>query len=172
MALAVCAVSIAFAPHALHSAFPGSRASRSPVPVAGEPLPPRDPLVEKATGGGWSGLLPARRNLIAVGTIGCISALLPDTPLGQLLNAPPLQTEKSDVPLDDAGIAFKTEQTLVPGGGLAVLVGYQLIRRLAAPRLEEAARERRAAEQEATSTAADSKAAAPADDESGGPQAS
>jgi len=62
------------------------------VVAADDPnLPKRDAEVDRATGGGWSSILPNARGLIIVAALGLTSYLAPDTALGRWLGEPPIQ---------------------------------------------------------------------------------
>lgn len=114
--------------------------SRAGVPrAASDPLPPRDPEVERATGGGWSSLLPGRRGLVVLGGLGLCSAFLGNTTLGRWLNEPLFVETAVEQEVDAAGTPYGPSTLKKPSGGLAILILYQVIARFARPRLEERA---------------------------------
>ena len=131
----------------IHDSFVSAKTSRSGVAAVRLQLEPRDPEVERATGGGWRRLLPNRGGLIAAGVIGTIAVAFPDSPIGQFLNEPPARTVKQDK-VDDIGIVYGETSNLQPTGGLALIVGYQLFARVVRPKLREAAKEREEQQQQ------------------------
>lgn len=108
---------------------------------------PRDPEVERATGGGWGTFRPNRVGLVAAGVVGVIAGFFPDSPIGRALNEPPVKSQKESK-VDVIGVEYGTTETLKPAGGLLVIGAYVGFTRLVRPRLEAAARERREAREE------------------------
>jgi hypothetical protein len=108
-----------------------TRRSRRREPKMQGGLEPRDPEVERATGGGWRLLFPSRIGLLLAGVVGAVTVFLPDTPIGRVLNEPPVKTTKESAALDDLGIAYKTSETLTPSLGLLLLLGYPVAREYA-----------------------------------------
>lgn len=105
--------------------------SRARPVLAQEPNEPRDPEVERETGGGWSSLLPRSEVIVFIGAVGLLSTT--DTGIGRALNAP--LVKKVDLPdrTDDAGTAYAEQQGLAPTAGLALLVAWNVFGRTIRP---------------------------------------
>ena len=112
-------------------------------PFGGDPKKKRDEEVARATGGGWSSILPRRNNLLAVLAIGAVSYFAGDTPLGEALNGPIIAQKPIDQQVDDAGTPYGPTTAAAPTAGLALLVVWNLVGALARRPLEAAAKEKR-----------------------------
>lgn len=126
------------------STRPAHFASRHQVITAiNDPNEPRDPMVERATSGGWGALLPRRGAIINVVAIGAVAALAgDDTWLGRALNSSPFETQEVQR-YDDAGTPLEPTEKLAPTAGLALIVGYNLFGLFFRRPLEKQARELR-----------------------------
>ena len=114
-------------------------------------MPERDKEVEKATGGGWSSILPSRSAVLAIAGFGVVSALAPKGSfVDEALNAPMMKRVEKEQAVDDAGTSYgASSANALNIGGVGVIVLYQLVRRVAAPRLAAMARDARASTPEA-----------------------
>ena len=114
-------------------------------------MEPRDPMVDRETGGGWSSLLPNRNAVVALALIGGTSYFSQGTKLGDWLSAPPLKQVPKEQQLDDAGTPFGPDTQASLTGGFGVLIAYNFFSVVARPRFAAYMREKR--EQEASESA-------------------
>jgi hypothetical protein len=113
-------------------------ASRLQGPIRAK-FEPRDPEVEKATGGGWSSILPRRGALVPIALLGVFSLLSTKVPALEKFNAPLIQSVAVEQKVDAAGIPFGPEtEKEVNVYGIGTIVAYQALSRLGIRRMKKA----------------------------------